>query len=218
MAVEHRHIHVPALSGDVPVVERRQDADDRVEPGCEIADGDAGAHRRSVRLACQAHAARQGLDDHVVGGAVPIRTVMAEAADCGCHQLRIGGQEHFVRQAEPLHHAGAEIFDQHIRPRQQRQQRFAPFRLLEIQHHAPLVAIGAVEVRAVPEDEMRRDDAGRISDARGLDLDDVGAQVAEEHRGEGTRKERREIDDDDPRQHAFCALAHCDSTVTAQAP
>ena len=71
---------------------------------------------------------------------------------------------------------------------------------LEVERHAPLVAVDRQEVRAValrPE-ERRPHDAHGVAAARLLDLDHLGPEVGEQHRAVGPREHAGEVEHADP--------------------
>ena len=61
----------------------------REEPGGEIGERDAGAHRAAAGLAGDRHEARHALRDLVDAGPVAIGPVLAEAGDAGIDEARI---------------------------------------------------------------------------------------------------------------------------------
>ena len=63
-------LDVLAAAGLVPRVEGGEDADGGVQPGHHVEDRDAGAVRRAVRVAGEAHQPGDGLDHQVVPGEV----------------------------------------------------------------------------------------------------------------------------------------------------
>jgi hypothetical protein len=79
LAVEHRDVDIGADALVARPLQCRKRPDHRIHAGREIAERNAGAHRRAAALAGDAHAAGHGLRDDVVGRAVAIRTVLAEA-------------------------------------------------------------------------------------------------------------------------------------------
>ncbi len=70
-----------AAPGALARDQRRLDRDDAVEAGEEVADRDAGALRRPVRLAGDVHEAGHALHQVVVAGALGVRPGLAEAGD-----------------------------------------------------------------------------------------------------------------------------------------
>src|SRR5439155_19859090 len=95
--------------------------------------------------------------------------------------------------------AREKILDDDVRaPRQLEDERRA-IGFLEVHGDAALVAVAGRERRAHPVTAAQV--AQVVATARTFDLDDVGAEVAEEHRAEGTRDDPREIEDADALEH-----------------
>jgi hypothetical protein len=80
-------------------------------------------------------------------------------------------------------------------------------RVREVQDHRPLVAIYAEVVRGDAVVERRRPGPGVVA-ARAFDLDDVGAEVGEEHRRVRARKDPGEVRDEEPVEGSGCGLRH----------
>ena len=64
------------------------DAGGEEESGCDVADRDADARRRAVRVAGEAHDAAHGLRHHVEGRPLAQRAGLAEAGGRGVDQVR----------------------------------------------------------------------------------------------------------------------------------
>ena len=105
-----------------------------------------------------------------------------------------------VVEAESGETARPEVLDEDVTARQQPAQDLGPLRAPEIEPDAALVPIDRQEVgrRAGPgcrfPDPWRTPAAGRVAFGR-LDLDDIGAQVGEEHRAVRAGQDRRAVDD-----------------------
>jgi hypothetical protein len=83
-------------------------------------------------------------------------------------------------------------------------QALAPGRILEVEHEAPLVAVGVAEIHALA---GAADDVARLGVAGGvaarlriLDLDHLGAEIREQHRRPGSGQEARQVEDPDAGQ------------------
>ena len=90
----------------------------------------------------------------------------------------------------------------------QPQQRFAPFRLLQVEHEA---ALAAVEVQVeVPHAAVlhRRHVAHVVAFVR-LDLDDVGAELGEDLGRERTHHDGGEVEDPSPRTRDLACCVAC---------
>ena len=89
----------------------------------------------------------------------------------------------------------------------------APGRLREVERDQPLVPCKCLEPE--PDPVLARPvPARRIDTVRVLDLDHVGAVVAEHHRRERGGEERRRLDDLDPLERHLRQLAHGRSTAS----
>ena len=66
---------------------------------------------------------------------------------------------------------------------------------LQIQRDRALVAVQAQEVGGVVADEGRAPASGVVAGARPLDLDDVGPEVGQHHRGQGSGEDARQVED-----------------------
>jgi hypothetical protein len=92
------------------------------------------------------------------------------------------------------------VVDEQVGRRQQAIERGATIVGLQVEHDAALVAVDAHEVRAEAVGRVappRRPPAPRLVARRRLDLDDVGAEIGEEHRGERPGQDSAGVDDPD---------------------
>jgi hypothetical protein len=96
---------------------------------------------------------------------------------------RVGRAHRLGAQAEPVHHAGTEVLDDHVGRLDQPPRRLAALVLLQVEHDAALAA--------VPDGVCRRLHA---RPARRVDADHVGALVGEQHRRQRPRDVLAEID------------------------
>ena len=96
--------------------------------------------------------------------------------------------------------AGPEVLDEDVAARDQATQDLGPLRAPQVEPDAALVPIDGEEVGGRPRagrllpDPRRPPAAGRVALGR-LDLDDVGAEVAQEHRAVRPGEDRRAVDD-----------------------
>ena len=163
-----------------PRHQRRQDAIGRERAGQMI--GQRNAHRLR-RLAVGQHREQAGhrLADRVVAGPAAVRAFRTEAGDRAIDQPRIVGGERLIAEAEPVHRAGAEILDDDVGSERKLSRRRLAVLGLQVERDALLVAVHraerAVVVGLAPHPE-------RIAAVRRLDLDDLGAQVRQQHAGE----------------------------------
>jgi hypothetical protein len=117
----------------------------------------------------------------------------AIACNRAIDDLRIARRHGLVADAKPIHHAGANVLHHSIGMLGHPQEDLACTRLLEVEHHRTLVAI--------PVDNPNGHSAPRrpgniphdIALGR-LDLDHVGAEVAEHHRTKRTTDHHAEVE------------------------
>src|ERR1017187_3418457 len=90
--------------------------------------------------------------------------------------------QRLIVQPELLEDARPEVLDHDVSLGDQAVEQAPPFRGLEIERDAFLVAVDAQEVHAFPVDERRTPGARVVALVRLLDLDDARPHVREEHR------------------------------------
>src|SRR5262249_47434244 len=114
--------------------------------------------------------------------------MLAEAAHGDERASRIGLEQVVWSDAPPLHHAGREILDDHVGLVGKRTEDTPSFARLEVERNAPLAAIRCMKVLSRLEGRHAGrgwpDDRGAaepriVGPVRALDLDDIGAKVAE---------------------------------------
>jgi hypothetical protein len=88
-----------------------------------------------------------------------------------------------------------EVFDKHVRSRDQSLEDVTPLRRLEVDGNAFLVAVDAEEIGALLAEKRRPPVARVIAFARMLNLDDARAKIGEHHRAVRPRQHSRQIDD-----------------------
>jgi hypothetical protein len=182
---QQRGAHHASLAGAVALVEGRDHAVGAVHAGEEVADRHAHTGRLVGGGAGQRHQARLALGDLVVAGAAALRPVVPETADRQHDESGVDLVQALDREAEPVEHAGAEVLDEHVAVAHQPGQCLATVVGLQVERDRLLVAVARQEVGrdrvVLRPDEGRPPPAGVVTGARGLDLDDAGAHVAEHH-------------------------------------
>ncbi len=119
------------------------------------------------------------------------------------NDLLADGAERVVGEAELFEHVGAIVLDHDVGHRDEAQHELAAFRLGEVDGAGVLVAIVGIEVGGLVIDALvfaRAEEAERAKEvprARRLDLDHLGADIAEEARAVGPGPDAREIEDAD---------------------
>jgi len=87
------------------------------------------------------------LDHRVVGLVGGARAVGAETGDRHADQARVARGQVGIHQTQALHHAGAEVVDQHVGTGDQRGQYRPGGRRLQIKRDTALAAVGGDEGR-----------------------------------------------------------------------
>ena len=98
-------------------------------------------------------------------------------------------------EPQPIERTKPEILDHDIRARAQPPRDAEPCLVLQIEADAALVAVEHREIA-----RARSQQAARLIAAHRLHLDDVGAEIAEDHADRRAHYHVREFDDLDPRQ------------------
>jgi hypothetical protein len=178
---EHADLEVLTLPGAVPGVQRGQDAERGGVTGDRVGQRRA-AQPRVLRIQEQPGQAAVAERHAVVGRHRRVGAAAAESADAAVHQLRADARQHVPADTQALHHAGTEVLDQDVRGPHQVEQAGAVLVGLEVEHDAALPPVEGHERRV---ESAGLPLAERVA-RRGLDLDDVGAHLGQQHRGAGT--------------------------------
>ena len=145
------------------------------------------------------HEPAHALRDGVVAGLARERAGLAEAGDRGVDHRGVHRPDRRVAEAEPLRHPGQEVLDDHVGAPGQLEDEPCALGLLQIDRDPALVAVhrreGGAHLAVAPEG------AHVVAAAGPLDLDHVGAQVAQEGRRVGPRDHAGEIEDADALEH-----------------
>jgi len=174
------HALAAALGVGLAGLQRAEDGDRRVQPADEVHDGAADLQRPPVLLARHAHQPAHGLQQEVVARAV----VLAEGRDRAVDDAGIARRDLLIGQPEAPHRSRPEALEQHVGAQRQPPRQLAVARLGQIQRDRALVAVEPQVVRRAALGPRRTPGAGVVAGARALDLDHLGAQVGERHRGE----------------------------------
>src|SRR6266542_12743 len=180
---------LPACGGTSPLINQREE-----DPGAQIRDGNADAHRSLPGDSRDRHQAAHALGDLVDARAIAVRPGLAEARDAAVDQPRVDGTQALVIDPQARLHVGAIVLDHDVRvPDQALEDRHA-LGLSQIQRHALLVAMQVLEVEAVaiPAHAVAAATAGH------LDLDGVRAPVHELTHARRARARAREVEDVEP--------------------
>ena len=195
--VEHGQVDVLAATGALARHHRGQDAQRARHAGVQIGVRQRRPHRPPVRLAGQAHDAGVSLDVGVERGAVPARTGQPVAGDGTHDDARIERGQRRVLDAQARGDAGAVILQHHVRPAHQIFECRLAGGMLEVDHHAALVALVGVNVRRQP--LLGDQGAGGVAGGR-LHLDHVRAQIGQQRARVGAGHDRGQVDQPQPGQ------------------
>src|SRR6202011_2769387 len=123
-----------------------------------------------------------------------IGTAFAEAADRNVDQVGLDRAQRRLADTDALGDAGAMVLHEKIGVRDHPLDQFQAARVAQVERHRALVAIDDCEGRRdAPPGPAHR--AREVADYRRLDLDNVGALVAEDHRRHRAREILRDVDD-----------------------
>ena len=216
LRVEQRHVDVLAASGDVARPQRGEDRVAGVHPGHHVGDAHAHLHRRAVGLAGHAHDPAHALDHEVVSRAVRRRAVLTETGDRAIDQAGVDRREIGVTEAPPRQIAQLEVLQKNIRPRRQPADHARAFRAGDVHRRRALVAVGAEVIGALARvaalgvlHERRPPAAGVVARTGALDLDHVGAQIAQHLRAGRPGEDAAEVEHAQAGQRAILqAVVH----------
>ena len=194
--VIHRHVDIVPLAGLLPPVQRHQDA--------------RQGHQRRRRISkrnprrcgfivskppAQIHEPRHRLHHQVMRGLLRMASLLPESRNRAVDNLGVARRHCLISHAQPLHHAGAERFDKHIRLLGELQQQLDAGGVLEVQLQAPLAARHIAKPHAPAIGRPLANLPHRLAHAIGrLHHDDVRAMVGHHHGHVWPGKERREIE------------------------
>ena len=149
-------------------------------------------------MARHAHQARERLHDDVVPGSRGALALIAERGERAVHEPRLLGRERRVIEPEAFHQAGTEVLHDHVAREREPARDRASILGPEVDHDRALVPVEREEVGRVLADERRSPATRVVPGAGSLDLHDVGAEVAEQHRRERARQDAGEVRHSDP--------------------
>ena len=210
--VHQRDLDVAAAAGPRALGQRGLDADGGEQPADEVDDRGAGLQRPPVLLAGDAHQAAHRLREEVVAGQ-RARLVRPgpERRHRARHQARVGRAQRLAVQAPARHQPRPEGLDQHVGARGQPARQLEVARVAEVERERALVAVEPEVVGRLALAPRRAPRARVVAAVGALDLDHVGAEVAEQHRRERPGEHAREVGHEDAveRSHRPGTLMTC---------
>jgi hypothetical protein len=198
--VEQAHVDDLSFARPLAMAERGQRADGGAQRGVPVDHGRRGADGLALELAGQRHEAAHRLTERVERGPVRVGAVLSETRDRRQDDGGIERAPALVVEAHRAHDAGAEVLEHDVGFLHERREDFLAQRVPQIDAHALLAAVVDGEVDALAADH-RRMLAGLLVADR-LDLDDLGAQVGQQHPAAGTRLKAGQLEDPDAVQAA----------------
>src|SRR3989442_52757 len=159
--------------------ERGQRADRRVQRGVAVDHRGRGADRMPLDLAGQRHEAAHRLAQRVERRTIAIGAVLAEAGDRDEDDPVVERAQPLVVEAHRGHHAGPEVLEHHVGLRHQRGEDLLALGMAQVETDALLAAVVDREVHALAAHHRRM--AARLLTAGRLDLDDLGAEIGQQH-------------------------------------
>ena len=112
---QHGNVDEFPLPRPLAANERRRNGEGGGHAAHRIGDRIADPQWRRLRVAGDAHHPAQPLDDLIVGGIEPQRSVLAEAGDRTVDDVALDRFERGVAEPQPLHHPGTKIFNEDVR-------------------------------------------------------------------------------------------------------
>ena len=183
---EQRCPHHLAASRSLAFLQCRKDAERAVHPRQQVRDRHPDALHIRWRGTGYRHQPGFTLGDLVIPGARRLWAVVTEPADGQHHQSRVDLRQSLLRKPKSVKDTGTKVLHQHVCPADQRPQRSPARLVLEVEGDGLLVSVRAKEVGGLTIAVLRLDEwgpppAGVVAAVRVLDLDHVGAEVAEHH-------------------------------------
>ena len=191
-----REVHgLAAAAMHVAVVERDHDRQRVEHAGEVVGDDDAGTHRRPIGVAGEVEEAAEADAVAVEAGAIAVRSGLPVDRRAGDDQVGMLARQH-VRPDPPfLERAGLEVLDHDVGLARQCAEQLLAARLAQIERDRLLVA----PLHRPPQRRAalveRPDAAHEVAGPRQLDLDDLGAEIAEQGRRERRRDPRADVED-----------------------
>ena len=207
-SLEQRQLDLLAAAGVMARIERGENGIAGQHAGTHVDDGDAVFGRRPLGLAADAHQAGLRLENEIIAGQRGLRAAGAIASDRAAHRARRMGLEPGIGEAPFRQGAELEIIDDHVGLLDQAGEHLLAGGHRHVQRHRALVAVGAEEIGGLAGHERRSPAAGIVAAAGRLDLDDVGAHVAEHHGAERAGENAGEIEHADAGQRASARFGH----------
>src|SRR3984885_12513494 len=200
-----------------------QGSDDRrIEPdrGGIVTAASYWPGRRRAGIAChRQQSAACPVRRDVKAWKIRVRSLVTEAREIRVDQTRIPPRHIFIFKLQFRTRRMRRVDDEDICPFDQLFENLMGARRLQIERHAPLVAIREVPGVGILRDRLRWKVVGVPPQlaVRRLHLDDVGAEIRQDHRSAGAGDEAREIDHFQSREN-IVACHSCPFQITVRGP
>jgi hypothetical protein len=183
-------------------VQSRDDTQGRSHPAYLV--GQRHPHRDRFFTASTLHGSHpaETLDNRVERRGISARPPGAETMNRTINNFRIHLADIGVTHAQPISHARAIVFDHRVAFRRQHPHEISRVVLLQIDNDAALVAIEGEETCRDAVFARDADPPRRVA-LRWLDLDNIGAQIAEGLGAERAGDHLRKIQDTEASQRSF---------------
>src|SRR6185436_15982352 len=145
---------------------------------------DADARRRAIGGAGDVHEPGFRLQDRGVSGKLTTRTGLAIAGHGRENQPGTYRRQRSEAEPQAIERPRPEVFYEHVGFPREPSKDIGTVRRLQVQREAALVAVHSEEIAALTAGHERCKAARVVARTRFLDLDDVGAHVAEQHGAE----------------------------------
>ena len=203
-----RKLHLLPLARAPTRVKRRKNGIARQHAGAHVDNRHAVFRRLPIRLAADAHQARLRLQHEIIAGQRSLGPARSVAGDGAANEPRSRLLEPGVGEAPFVQRSQPEIIDEDVGFLDQPGKDFLPGRVGHVERQGALVAVDAEKIGGLGADERRAPMPRIVAVVGRLDLDDVGAHVAQHHGAERTGEDTGEIDDADSGEWA--PFAHGD--------
>ncbi len=174
----------------------RQHADRRVQRGVAVDDRRGGAERAADRGSGQGHQAAHRLAQRIKARTLAIGAVLAEGGHRAQNDVGLELAQPVIAKAHLVHDPRAEILQYDVGGLDKLGEYFLAARMAHVEAQALLTAVVDREIDALAAHQRRRL-TGFLA-AQFLDLDDLGAEVGEDHAAARTGLIPRQFEHPDP--------------------
>ena len=194
MDFEHGCFDGRALPRAVAVRDAGKDGERKMQARDLVADDGGKIPRPSLCVGIERGEARDALDDVIVCGRIGAGAFAAEARGKRIDEARIFGAQRFVGEPEFRRRLGAHVVHDDVGILREAADDGLAFGIFQVDGDGAFVAVDAHEGRAHGGGAAGTRGAIEIALGR-LDLDHVGAEIAQDLGGIGAEHDRGEIDD-----------------------